>query len=81
MTIVLYYTPTCPYSKLTEDLLKERGVLYRRVNVSETTNAEAVRRMVSLSGQMGVPVVECDGKIVVGFNRQAIIELIKPKKA
>lgn len=78
MKIVLYYSPMCPYSNLTEDLLKERGVFYRRVNVNE--DQSQARKMVLSSGQMGVPVIDCDGKIVVGFNREAIISLIKPKK-
>jgi len=50
--------------------LDQLGVRYVDVDVS--SDEEAAREMIEKSGQMGVPVIEIDGEIVVGFDPDAI---------
>ncbi|MHB9037438.1 MAG: glutaredoxin family protein [Armatimonadota bacterium] len=74
--VAVYSTPTCPYCRQAKDYLKEKGVEFTDYNVA--TDLDARNAMVQKSGQLGVPVIDVDGHIVVGFNRQKIDELIAP---
>jgi glutaredoxin 3 len=65
----LYSTPTCPYCRMAKDFLEEQKVEVEVVDVSE--NAEAAREMVDKSGQMGVPVMEVENTVIVGFDSGA----------
>jgi len=72
--VKVYSTPTCPYCRQAKDYLKEKGVDFTDLNVA--TDIEARNEMVKKSGQMGVPVIEFDGNIVIGFNRAKLDQLI-----
>jgi len=72
--IAVYSTPTCPYCRQAKDFLKEKGVDFTEYNVA--TDLEARNQMVQKSGQLGVPVIEVDGHVIVGFNRTKLDELI-----
>lgn len=74
MTITVYSTPTCPYCKLVKEFLKEKNLPYNDVDVS--ADGEAAKQMVKLSGQMGVPVVDVSGQIIVGWNKNALEEVV-----
>jgi glutaredoxin-like YruB-family protein len=74
MTVKVYTTPTCPYCTALEEFLKERGIEFEEIDVSQ--NEEAVKEVIEKTGQMGVPVVEIDGEIVVGFDREKISKLL-----
>ncbi len=74
MHILLYTTPTCPYCKLVKDFLKEKGATFTEVDVAN--DPEAANEMVKKSGQMGVPVLELDGQVIVGWNQAAISDLL-----
>ena len=77
--IKVYSTPTCPWCHKAKDYLKSKGAEFEDINVAE--DQDAANQMVEKSGQMGVPVIEIDGKIIVGFDQQAIdAELAKTKK-
>ncbi len=68
--VKLYTTPTCPYCFMVKDFLKEKGVKFEEIDVS--VDRDAAKRMIAKSGHMGVPQVEINGKIIVGFNREAL---------
>lgn len=74
MHIKVYTTKTCPYCKLVKDFLREKGQAFEEVDVGD--DSAAANEMVKLSGQMGVPVIDVDGKIIVGWNRSALEEAI-----
>ncbi len=78
MTIKVYSTNTCPYCVMAKDYLKKNKVDFKDVNVGE--DQEQAREMVEKSGQMGVPVLDIDGEIVVGFDRNRIDSILKSKK-
>lgn len=68
--VIVYSTPTCPYCHHAKDYLKELKVEFKDVDVSK--DREAAQEMVEKSGQMGVPVLDIKGTIIVGFDRDAI---------
>lgn len=59
---------------MAKKFLAEKGVKYQEADVS--IDRQAASEMVSISGQMGVPVVVIDGEAIIGFNRTRIEELI-----
>ena len=66
MNVKVYSTPTCPWCAKTKEFLKANKVSFIDVDVS--TDKKGAEEMVKKSGQMGVPVIDVDGKIIVGFN-------------
>mgnify|MGYP000001286215 CR=1 FL=1 len=68
--IKVYSTPTCPWCHRIKEYLQERGIKFTDVNIAEDEKSR--EEMLSKSGQMGVPQIEINGKIIVGFNQQAI---------
>jgi len=72
--VTIYTTPTCVYCKMAKDFFKENNVAYEEKNVLE--DEAAAREMVEKSGQMGVPVIDIEGQIVVGFNKELLSELL-----
>ncbi|MCE9586011.1 glutathione S-transferase N-terminal domain-containing protein [Candidatus Uhrbacteria bacterium] len=79
MTVKVYSTPTCPYCKLAKDYLKEKNIAFEDIDVA--ANSDAAQEMVKKSGQMGVPVLEINGQIIVGWNKSAIEEALAAKTA
>ena len=76
MRAKIYTTLFCPYCRMANEFLKQRGVEFEEVNVQE--NHEAALEMIQKTGQNGVPVIEINNKIIVGFNREKIIEALGP---
>ena len=73
--ITIYSTPTCVYCKTLKEYFHSKSIEFTEVDVSE--NEKELEKMVAISGQMGVPVVEIDGEVVIGFERKKIDELLK----
>ena len=73
--VTIYSTPTCGYCNMAKQLFKQIGVQYKDVDVS--VDQEAAMDMVRKSGQMGVPVVDIDGKILVGYQPAVFQQLLK----
>jgi glutaredoxin-like YruB-family protein len=72
--IRLFSTPTCPYCVALKGFLKDRGFDFEDIDIA--TDVKAREEMVEKSGQMGVPVLEINGQIIVGFDRKKITELL-----
>ena len=68
--IRVYSTPACPHCVMLKDWLREKGVGFEDIDVSR--DQEKAQEMVSRSGQMGVPQTEINGKVIVGFDREAL---------
>lgn len=73
-SIIVYSTPTCPYCRQVKDYLRDRGVQFTDHNVA--ADVDARNQMIQKSGQMGVPVIDVDGSVVIGFNRGKLEELL-----
>jgi glutaredoxin 3 len=74
MSIKVYSTPTCPYCKMAEAFLTEHQVEFEHVDVS--ANQTAAQEMIGKSGQLGVPVIDVDGQIIVGFDRPKLLKAL-----
>ena len=72
--VKIYSSPACPYCVALKNFLLENNVEFEEVDVSESE--EALREMVAKTGQRGVPVVEIDDEVIVGFDRERIINLL-----
>jgi len=75
MKIKVYSTPTCPYCRKTREYLKEKNIEFQDIDVSESR--ENAKEMIEKSGQMGVPVIEINGKIIVGFDKEVLEKELK----
>ena len=70
MSITVYSTPTCPYCKMAKEYLKLKNFTYAEIDVAaDSTKAD---EMIKKSGQMGVPVIDIGGTIIVGFDKAKI---------
>lgn len=76
-SVKIYTTPTCPWCKRTKEFFKENGVKFQEVNV--LADEKARTEMVERSGQMGVPVIDVDGQIIVGWDEDALKKALKIK--
>jgi len=74
MRVKIYTTPVCPYCRMAKEFLTQRGVEFEEVNVQE--NRGAALEMIQKTCQNGVPVIEINNKIIVGFNQEKIIEAL-----
>jgi len=72
--VTVYSTPTCPFCIRVKQFLKDGGVAFTDIDVSRD-HAKA-QEMIKTSGQMGVPVIDVDGEIVVGFDKEKLKELL-----
>ncbi len=68
--VKVYSTPTCPYCIRAKQFLKDNNIIFEDIDVS--SNEEAASEIVQKSGQMGVPVLDIDGEIIVGFDKEKI---------
>lgn len=68
--VVVFSTPTCSWCTRTKTYLRGRGIPFRDVDISR--DPAAARDLVRRTGQMGVPVIEIDGRPIVGFDQARI---------
>jgi glutaredoxin-like YruB-family protein len=71
----IYSTPTCVYCKTLKGYLKKNGIDFEDIDISK--DEQQLQKMIKDSGQMTVPVVDIDGEIIVGFDKQKIDGLLK----
>lgn len=68
--VKVYSTSTCPWCIRTKQFLKDNNILFEDLDVS--SNQQAAEEMVKKSGQMGVPVLDIEGEIIVGLDKEKI---------
>ena len=73
--IKIYSSPTCVYCNTLKAYLKEHAIEFEEINVAG--NQKALKEMIEKSGQMGVPGVDIDGQIIVGFDREKIRQVLR----
>jgi len=74
MKVTVYSTPTCPFCHKAKEYLEEKGVEFEDVDVSE--NEKKQKEMIDKSGQMGVPVLDINGTVIVGFDQAKMDEAL-----
>lgn len=72
--VEIYSTPTCPFCIRTKQFLKENNIQFEDIDVSE--DQAKAQAMIEKSGQMGVPVIDIEGEIIVGFDKEKIKEAL-----
>lgn len=75
--VIIYTTPSCVYCKMTKEFFKENNIQYAEKDVS--SDASAREEMIKKSGQMGVPVIDIDGELTVGFDKEKLSGLLEIK--
>lgn len=70
--VKVYSTTTCPWCKRTKQFLDDNKVTYQSIDVA--TDKAARDEMVSKTGQLGVPVIDVDGELSVGFDEKWLKE-------
>ncbi|MBP6880079.1 NrdH-redoxin [Candidatus Saccharibacteria bacterium] len=74
-TITMYTTPTCGFCHMAKDYFDDNNVKFTQKDVTQDIDAQ--REMIAKSQQMGVPVIDIDGEIIVGFDKPKIEKLLK----
>lgn len=72
--VKVYTTPACPYCFTLKEFLKEHNIKFEEFDVSQDEKARD--EMIKKSGKMETPIVEIDGQIVVGFDKEKITKLL-----
>jgi glutaredoxin-like YruB-family protein len=73
-SVIIYSTPTCPYCTMAKNFFDKNGVAYKYIDVS--VDERAAREMIEKSSQMGVPVIDIDGQIIVGYRPDVFAEAL-----
>lgn len=70
MAIKIYSTPSCGYCNKAKAYFKANKIAFTDYNVA--SDQRKAEEMVRKSGQMGVPVIDINGRIIVGFNQSEV---------
>lgn len=72
--ILIYTTTFCPWCIAAKNFFKKHNIPFQEINVEK--DEKAAEEMIRKSGQTGVPVIEIDGKIIIGFDEKKIKETL-----
>lgn len=73
--VIVYSAVWCAFCHGVKQYLDKLGVKYEERDVEKNPNH--ANEAVSKSGQMGIPVVDIDGEIIIGFDRPKIDAALK----
>ena len=77
MKVRVFSTTWCVYCRMAKEFLKQKNVKFEDINIEE--NPEKAKEMVKLSGQTAVPVIDVEGEIIVGFDKERLKKLLRLK--
>lgn len=72
--VKVYSTPTCPWCVRVKQFLKENNIAFEDRDVAH--DQAAAQEMIQKSGQMGVPTLDINGEIIVGFDKEKIKQML-----
>ncbi|MEA3310511.1 MAG: glutaredoxin domain-containing protein [Chloroflexota bacterium] len=72
--VIVFSTPTCPHCKHAKSYLQKNNIQFKDIDVSR--DHAAARDMMRRSGRQGVPQIDINGRIIVGFNRRKLDQLL-----
>ena len=72
--VAIYTTPSCAYCKMAKEFFTKNNIAYSEYDVAR--DIQKRQEMLDKSHQFGVPVIEIDGKIVIGFDKPKITQLL-----
>lgn len=73
--VKIYTTSTCPYCFMAKDYLKEKGVEFEEVDLTE--DPEEARKLIEKTGYSGVPQIQIGEEFVIGFDKDKIDQLLE----
>ncbi len=73
--IKIYSTPTCPFCRMAKEFFKEKKIVFEDIDVS--ADRAVASELFERSGHMGVPQIEVNGKIIIGFDKAALEQELK----
>ena len=73
--IRIYTTPVCAYCKMAKEYFKSKNLQYEEISL--VGNPDAQKLVMSKAGMIAAPIIEINGKFIVGFDRQAIDSALK----
>jgi len=73
--VTIYTAPSCTHCNSAKRYLSEHGVDYREVDISN--DIQSAQRLIDKTGQTGVPVIEVDGKMIVGFDKRKLSQALE----
>lgn len=76
--ITIYTTPTCGFCHMAKEYFKSKDVEYDEKDV--TKDGDAYREIMEKSGQLGVPVIDISGSIIIGFDKPKIDSALEENK-
>ena len=80
--IKVYTTNTCPWCVKVKNYLKSENIEFQELNVQD--DMEAREEMIKKSNQMGVPVLDINNNIIIGFDKPSYFkcsrQIIKRRK-
>lgn len=76
--VIVYSAVWCGFCHAAKNYFDKLGVEYEDRDVEK--DPEFMHEAIGKSGQMGVPVIDIDGEIIVGFDRPRIDQILKDKK-
>lgn len=68
--VQIYSTQTCHYCKVAKEYFNQNNIAFEEFDVY--SDIEKRNEMMKKSNQMGVPVIDIDGEIIIGFNKAKI---------
>lgn len=75
--VIVYGTLSCPWCHKTREFLKANKIKFKDIDVGE--DSKAAQEMIKKSGQTGVPVIDINGEIIIGFDEGKIKKVLKIK--
>jgi glutaredoxin 3 len=72
--VTIYSTPTCHFCHAAKEFFGEHSIAFTDYNVA--SDLPKRQEMIQKSGQMGVPVIDVGGELVVGFDEDRLRELL-----
>lgn len=70
MNVKIYSTPSCSFCNLAKQYFRQKNISFTEYDVSR--DQAKADEMVRKTGQFGVPVIEINGRTIIGFNRPEI---------
>ena len=76
-SITMYTTPTCAFCHMAKEYFKANDIEFEAKDV--TQDEKAYQEILDKSGQLGVPVIDIGGTVILGFDRPKIDAVLREK--
>ena len=73
-----FSTPVCPYSITLKAFLKDKGFDFEEVDVSQDEKRK--EEIIEKTGKMQAPIIEIDDQVIVGFDKEKLVQLLNIKE-